>query len=120
MSIKAVPEELFDIPDDLSPGEYRHVCAQIAIQAVTYAMGSREVKEGQASIAMPMLAEALAMGIAMLISADEQQKTPRDIRLSGEHFGKLIAGFAAILQKNDDTTGDQLMDMLGVSREKLN
>lgn len=83
-------------------------------------MGSREVKEGHASIAMPMLAEALAMGIAMLISADERQKTPRDIRLSGEHFGKLIGGFVAILHQNNDTTGDQLMDILGVEREKLN
>lgn len=120
MSYKAVPEELFDIPDNLSPGEYRHVCAQVAIQAVTYAMGSREVKEGHASIAMPLLAEALAMGVAMLITADETIKTPRDIRMAGEHFGKLIGGFAAILQNGNDTTGDQLLDMLGVSRTKLN
>ncbi|WP_426387591.1 hypothetical protein [Sphingobium sp. R-21] len=120
MSIKAVPEELFDIPDNLSPGEYRHVCAQIAIQAITYAMGSREVKEGHASIAMPMLTEALAMAIAMLITADDVQQTPRDMRLSGEHFGKMIGGFASILKNGDDTTGTQLMAMLGVSKTKLN
>lgn len=120
MSIKMVPEEMFDIPDNLSPGEYRHVCAQIAIQAVTHAMGSREVKEGHASIAMPMLSEALAMGIAMLITADETKRTPRDMTLAGEHFGKLIGGFAAILQNGDDTTGSQLMEMLGVTRTKLN
>lgn len=46
-------------------------------------MGPREVKEGHASIAMPMLAEALAMGIAMLITADDTKRTPRDIRLGG-------------------------------------
>lgn len=120
MSIKAVPEELFDIPDNLEPGEYRHVCAQIAIQTVTHAMGSREVKEGHASIAMPMLTEALAMGIAMLITADDDQQTPRDMRLSGEHFGKMIGGFAAILKNGDDTTGTQLMAMLGVTKTKLN
>lgn len=120
MSIKAVPEELFDIPDDLEPGEYRHVCAQIAIQAVTYAMGSREVKEGHASIATPMLAEALAMALAMLITADESKATPRDVRLSAEHYGKMIGGFASILKNGDDNTGSQLLDMLGVSRTKLN
>lgn len=120
MSIKTVPEELFDIPDDLEPGEYRHVCAQIAIQAVTYAMGSREVKEGHASIAAPMLAEALAMAIAMLITADETKSTPRDIRLTGEHFGKLIGGFASILKEGKDTSGAQILSMLGVGQTKLN
>lgn len=30
------------------------------------------------------------MGIAMLVTADETQRTPREIRLAGEHFGKLI------------------------------
>ena len=120
MSYKAVPKELFDIPDNLSPGEYRHVCAQVALQAVTYAMGSREVKEGHASIAMPMLAEALAMGIAMLITADDTKRTPRDIRVAGEYFGKLIGGFATILHDGEDRTGSQLLDMLGVMPTKLN
>ena len=40
--------------------------------------------------------------------------------MAGEHFGKLIGGFAAILQNGDDTTGSQLMEMLGVTRTKLN
>lgn len=44
----------------------------------------------------------------------------RDIRLAGAHFGKLIGGFAAILQNGNDTTSSQLMEMLGVSRTKLN
>ena len=120
MSEKSIPEQMFDIPDDLPPGEFRHVCAQIAIQAVVHAMGSREVKEGHASLSAPMLAEALAMSIAMLISADDSKTTPRDLRLAGEHYGKMIAGFAGILNEGRDTTGAQLLSMMGLESTKLN
>ncbi|WP_278987261.1 hypothetical protein [Sphingobium yanoikuyae] len=120
MSEKLIPEQMFDIPDDLEPAEFRHVCAQIAIQAVVHAMGSREVKPGHASISAPMLAEALALSIAMLISADDSKNTPRDIRMAGEQIGKMVGGFATILREGNDTTGAQMLGLLGLGTAKVN
>lgn len=119
MPRKPIPEELFDIPDDI-PVEHRpHYGAQIAIQGVVHALGAKGMEPGKTAISTDDLLTSISMALAMLITADTRNSTPRDVRLAAEKWARIVAGYARILRESNDTVGSQLLAMLGLEQRDI-
>ena len=105
-----VPMELYSsIPDDADPYTKLYMRAQVVIQGAFYSLGDRKILPGDATLGRQELEEILMAALAMLVSADSELKTKRDIRLRADEHARYIRQFAEGLR---DTNDDQIIDML--------
>lgn len=115
------PDELFRIPENVDPAQRIYVAAQIAIQAVILASGSRFADEPVTAMNLAEVRESLLVALAMVHStAAGGLTTPRDIRLRGEAIGKEIADMIKDLKSGGDTTADQIFEAMGITFESTN
>jgi hypothetical protein len=108
-----------DLPDDLEPGMREHMAGQIAIQTVISVLGGPDSLRGINAVSTDELMRALAMGLSMMIAVDTRNGTPQAIRKDAEKWGKLIAGYAKILNDGDDNIAAEIMSLMGVQQESI-
>lgn len=112
------PDELFQIPENLDPAQRIYVAAQIAIQAIILASGSRLADEPVTAMSLAEIRDSLLVALAMVHSSSAGGlTTPRDIRLQGEAIGKEIADMIKNLKAGGDTTADQIFEAMGITFE---
>ncbi|RYE64567.1 MAG: hypothetical protein EOO83_00935 [Oxalobacteraceae bacterium] len=105
-----VPMGLYtSIPENADPYTKLYMRAQVVIQGAFYSLGDRDVSPGEATLERQELEEVLMAALAMLVSADSELKTKRDIRLRADEHAKYIRQFAEGLRDGND---DQIVDML--------
>jgi len=112
----AVPDFVYDIPDD-TPEEIKlHLRAQRVIQAAFYAFGDPDERPDTLSIGSAELLDVIAYAATILIAANSGVKTRRDIRVATEHYEKRMRLVAEALLT--DSSGSQLLEHLGITMSK--
>jgi hypothetical protein len=110
-----VPDLLFqDIPVDATPKQKLYMRAQLVLQSAFYTFGSREHLPDTATLDRQDLVEVLGAAISMLVAADPQLKTNRDLRLQAEAVGKFIKEGTLAMRAQDDNIAELLLEAMGL------
>jgi hypothetical protein len=72
-------------------------------------MGAIAASNSEGLIGTRDLTKLLAFATAAIVDSDEEVVTPRDIRQSGEYFGKLVAYHAKALRTEGAESGSGFM-----------
>lgn len=103
------------IPEGTRPEDLPFYGAQIAMQDVVRVLSNYDI-EGRPALSHELVMKSLAMGIALMITGQPEDRTPRDVRLDAEHWGKAIAQYARALHEAGPEFARTTLKLLGIEQ----